>query len=401
MAAGAVAAAQAAQLVELVCAQPDVASGVLYWLCVRTQHQGSTSRSVARVSLSAGARAVCALRSTCTALARRWADARVLAELLSGRQRPADFAAGVLRGTERHLRLLELIDAAHGPRVPQDYATIGEALAHAARRIRSYRRWADRIQPNGREMLTVQLAAGTYTLTEPLALPDNVRLMGRCAAGAAIVRVVGCVGFTSAGIGAQLVNITVRSSSRDDDGEGGGAAGWPRDADARPGHAVWIRGGDLLVQDCTISCAIGNGVVIGARGASFRGQGSTQALCEAHGRLPRLLRCAIEAPVLSRPAEVGGHDGVAAGVCVEVMAAEIIDCVFRGNFNQLELGYSKAGTLVHGCRMEGARENGVYAYLLRSDPNTIIVALSALSRVPRCSLFADAVSDQVAVRRDL
>lgn len=142
----------------------------------------------------------------------------------------------------------------------------------------------------------------------------------------------------------------------------GGATGPPADPDARPGHAVWIRGGDLLVQDCTISCAIGNAVVIGARGAPFRGQGSTQALCEAHGRLPRLVNCRIESPVVSQPAEVGGHEGVAAGVCVEVMAAEIVSCSFHGNFNQIELGYSKPGTLIHGCHLDGAQENGVYSY---------------------------------------
>ena len=89
--------------------------------------------------------------------------------------------------------------------------------------------------------------------------------------------------------------------------------------------------------------------MIGARGASFRGQGSTQALCEAHGRVPRLVDCRIETPVVSRPAELGGHEKVAAGVCVEVMAAEIVNCSFCGNFNQIELGYSKAGTLIHGC----------------------------------------------------
>ena len=116
------------------------------------------------------------------------------------------------------------------------------------------------------------------------------------------------------------------------------------------------------MQDCTISCAIGNAVVIGARGAPFRGQGSTQALCEAHGRLPRLVNCRIESPVVSQPAEVGGHEGVAAGVCVEVMAAEIVSCSFHGNFNQIELGYSKPGTLIHGCHLDGAQENGIYSY---------------------------------------
>eukprot|EP01043_Picozoa_sp_COSAG02_P012512 COSAG02_NODE_483_length_21396_cov_20.544801_2_plen_640_part_00 len=343
-------------LVELVCAQPDVASSVLYWLCVRTHHQGSRSRSVTRVSVGASARAVCALLSTCTALARGWDDAHVLAELLSGRRRPADYNAGELRGTELFLRLLDLIDAAHGPRVPQDFGTVAEAVRHAARRIRGYRH----AQPNGRELLTVQLAAGTHLLDAPVALPDNVRVMGRCPPGAAVVHVVGCVGFTSAGIGAQLVNLTIRSTSGTSPSSSDNSI--PVDPDARPGHAVWIRGGDLLVKDCVISCAIGNAVVIGARGAPFRGQGSTQALCEAHGRLPRLVDCRIEAPIVSQPAEVGGYEGVAAGVCVEVMAAEIIDCSFYGNFNQIELGYSKPGTLIHGCRLEGAQENGVYSY---------------------------------------
>ena len=99
-----------------------------------------------------GSEQVCALRATCTALARGWDDARVLAELLSGRRRPADFGLGELRGTGRFLRLLDLIDAAHGPRVPQDYNTISEAVRHAARRVRGYRN----AQPNGRETLTVR-----------------------------------------------------------------------------------------------------------------------------------------------------------------------------------------------------------------------------------------------------
>ena len=99
-----------------------------------------------------GSEQVCALRATCTALARGWDDARVLAELLSGRRRPADFGLGELRGTGRFLRLLDLIDAAHGPRVPQDYNTIPEAVRHAARRVRGYRN----AQPNGRETLTVR-----------------------------------------------------------------------------------------------------------------------------------------------------------------------------------------------------------------------------------------------------
>lgn len=308
--------------------------------------------------MGASARAVCALRSTCTALARGWNDARVLAELLSGRRRPADYGVDELRGTSRFLRLLDLIDAAHGPRVPQDYATVAEAVRHAGRRIRGYRH----AQPNGREMLTVQLAAGAHALTAPVALPDNVRVMGRCPPGAAVVHVIGCVGFTSAGIGAQLVNITIRSTSSGTTNPASGENRPPVDPDARPGHAVWIRGGDLLVKDCVISCAIGNAVVIGARGATFRGQGSTQALCEAHGRLPRLVDCRIEAPLVSQPAEVGGYDGVAAGVCVEVMAAEIVNCSFYGNFNQIELGYSKPGTLIYGCHLEGAQENGVYSY---------------------------------------
>ena len=344
-------------LANLLAALPDVASNILYWLCATSllttwslccSRPGATKPAPrgAFLSLPASARSLCALRCTCRAFS-DWQETIVLSELIRGQRRPADASLGgigvVREGGES---LASLIDAKLGPRVPEDFGTIEAALAELERKN------------GGKWPSSLRIAAGSFTVTSPIAIPSQLSLVGSRTAET-ILDVRGCVGITSAGVGASLRHLTICSSA----GSIGeyGPDGWWSDGDAQPGHSVWIRGGDLLLEDCRISCAIGNGVVIGARGATFDSSGQP-----APDRPPRLLRCTVESATASgrllRPTEVGGHDGVAAGVCIECSAAELIDCVFRGNFNQVELGYAQRGTLLRNCRMEGAKENGVYSY---------------------------------------
>jgi hypothetical protein len=157
-----------------------------------------------------------------------------------------------------------------------------------------------------------------------------------------VVEFQDCVGVTSAATGAELCNLVIRSSSsraisRTADHPD------PDDVDLDAGHSVWIRGGDLLVRDCTITCAIGNGVVIGARGAGAYATENTP------GQMPRLVRCQI-------------LDGIGVGVCIECMQAKLIDCTISGHVNNVELAYSSPGTSIHGCTVSGASENGVFCY---------------------------------------
>ena len=109
------AAQQPSPLLELVSSQPEVATGILRWLCHRTP-------------LADASRSMCALRATCAAFA-QWEDTVQLVALLTGRRRPGELAAGGFACT--YPSVVDAIDAAHGPRVPEDFETIAAAIRAA------------------------------------------------------------------------------------------------------------------------------------------------------------------------------------------------------------------------------------------------------------------------------
>lgn len=331
--------------VELVYGQPEVANCVLYWLCVQTPEQ--TRGAAARVSIPDAARALCALRATCTTLARSWPDAVVLAQLLGGGKRPADFAEKELRGFAHQPWLPEWVDAAHGPRVPEDYLSISDGLsaaaaiaAHRSNLLATAGDCTTAAVPEGMPV-TVRLAAGCYTITSPLDLPGCVRLVGSCAAGAAVIQVVGCVGVNSTGRDSELINLVFQArGSETSDTNVDGELGEDRAHEWDSRHCICIRTGNLLLQDCDISCECGCGVaIVGDRDQTSR--------TESEG-CPRLLRCVI-------------HDGGDVGVYIEGSSAELTDCAVKGHaLSNVELLNSGSGTKLRGCRIEGGDEAGLH-----------------------------------------
>ena len=119
----------------------------------------------------------------------------------------------------------------------------------------------------------------------------------------------------------------------DDDDGGGGAQG--------ACHCIQICAGNLLVQDCDISCADGCGVLIMQlrEGEVFGFRNSDP---------PRLLRCRV-------------HDGGDVGVCIESAMAVLTDCVIRGHtMSNIELLQSSSGTILTGCKIEGGDQAGLH-----------------------------------------
>jgi hypothetical protein len=338
-------------LVELVSAQPEVANSVLYWLCVRDDAHQEAVGLADRISIVDAAQALCALRSTCKTLARTWADAVVLAELLSGRKRPAGFTEKELGGFARQPWLPEWVDAAHGPRIPEDHASISDGLSAAAA-IAARRCRADPCATSGdgatspssgrgEKPVKVRLAAGSYTVTSSLDLPGGVRLVGSCAVGAAVIQVVGCIGVSSAGQNSELVNLTFRArGSKASDNDAHGEPGEDRAHEWGSRHCIYIRAGNLLLQDCDISCECGCGVAI----VRDRDQEPPAEPVE----YPRLLRCTV-------------HDGGDVGVYIESSSAELTDCIIKGHaLSNIELLQSGSATKLRGCTVEGGDEAGLH-----------------------------------------
>jgi hypothetical protein len=362
----------------------DVGGTVLSWLCL----DGDTGT----VAVPSASRALCALRSTCAALAHGWHDADVLCELLSGRSRPADFAKEELGGFARQPWLPERVDAALGPRVPEDHACIADGLSAAAALVGT---------APGAAAVTVRVAAGRYVITRALELPDGVRLVGSCSAGGAVViQVDGCVGVTSSAWGAELVNLTFRTGSgssaagsggsgddpapdwtgneNDDalDFPGGGELGGGGVVVAGPGqgaaaadtesdndededgggeeeraewgscHCIFIHAGNLLLKDCDISCMAGCGVAIVCDRDAAAGD-SAAALFKPEDP-PRMLRCTV-------------HGGGDVGVYIEGVTAVLTDCTVKDHdLSNVELLRSGAGTQLVRCRIEGGDEAGLH-----------------------------------------
>lgn len=325
-------------LLDLVCSQPEVATGILRWLChwpstaagcddtLGVQVEDDAPQSDACISVSDTARSIFALRATCTALS-QWEDSLQLVALLTGRQRPGAFrSTGGFAYT--YPSIVDAIDASHGPRVPEDFDTIAAAI-----------RAAD--TPSGwrTRRAAISLNAGIYTLTEPIVIQDHLRLVGRCASGAAVLQFQDSAGLTSAAIGGEVRNITIRSASRQRV-QDEAATTMP----ARGLHSICIHGGDLLVRDCTITAGDGHGVLIGFRSSSmFDAREHACAMrTSSGGQMPRLVRCYVDG-------------GTVAGVCIECTSAKLIDCTIGG----LELTYSTPGTSIHCCTLYGTSNNAV------------------------------------------
>ena len=307
------------------------------------------------------------------------------ADLLRGVRRPADLTRGEIASIQRPYALLERIDAAHGPRVPEDCKTLAAALRAAARQ---------RFKNGG--TVTIRVGSGTHQVTTPLRLSDGVRLVGSCPAGAAVVEVIGCIGIRTAALGAALVNLRIFSAvalaaddgdsddgggdddsggeSGDDEDDGGvPEAGHPGDAplgegaldqdgeEVGLGHGddghiaegeelfdgIQICGGDLLIQDCDISFAGGAGVVV--RRAEGSEQGEHWHPFDSE-RPPRLLRCSI-------------HDGGDTGVFIADSCCELIECAIAAHqLSNLEMKNCSPGTLLRHCTIEHGEEAGLHIY---------------------------------------
>lgn len=322
-------------LLDLVCSQPEVAACVLRWLCHwpspgpfdRSNDHDGVDNGLC-LSVAETARSIFALRVTCTAFA-QWEDSLQLAALLTGRQRPGDFSS---KGGFAHIYpvIVDAIDASHGPRVPEDFDTIDAAIRGActpgARRSRAE---------------AISLNAGLYVLTEPVVMHDGLKLVGRCAPGAAVLQFNDCVGITSAAIGAEVCNVTIHStgtqSSQDSADKKSPARGLRL-------HSVWVQGGDLLVRDCSITPAGGHGVLIGTCEANADAMHARYEQSML-GQMPRFVRCHV-------------YGGTAAGVCIDSTSAKLIDCTVSG----LELAYSTPGTSIHSCTIYGASHNAVMCH---------------------------------------
>lgn len=344
----------------------DVGGTVLCWICLE---DGS-------VSVRSAALALCALRQTCSSLANEWHDADVLGKLLSGTSRPRDFPAEQIGGFARQPWLLEWVDAALGPRVPEDHATIAAGLDAAAAivaartevaQLRSSSKcWA---AGHDRVGATVRVAAGHYVITSALDLPDGVRLVGSCAAGDAVIEVVGCVGVNSASWNSELVNLTFRTGSADlgdcnsgllqerqdaeiaapqfeDDAAGRDPAGGDDSDNVHEWdscHCVYIRAGNLLVQDCDITCTNGCGVAI----VCDREAAGNKLACKP-ADAACLLRCVV-------------HDGGDVGVYIQGVSATLVDCTVKNhNLSNIELLRSGPEMQLQGCKIEGGDQAGLH-----------------------------------------
>jgi hypothetical protein len=388
-------------LLELVTSTPELACTVLLALV----DPRAVPDPLGGCPLRDGARALHSLRCSCVLLWRCRA-ACTLAELLRGTRRPFELAPEELArlGAPPH-EVLERIDAAHGPRVPEDFRTLGDALRDAEVR----QGLSEQCGVAVRRPHTIRVGPGTHRVSTTLELCDGVHLVGGCPAGQAVVEVAGCVGLRSGARGSALVNLRIRSappppptppsptaaldaySGGGGGGDGGvGQRGWEEEEEEEeqaqaqgvaaeeemepffldedsdfPHDGIHICGGDLQICDCDISFAAGAGVVVrplagGAEEVGGQEEGGQQGSHRRPGggerhpfdsaSPPRLLRTRV-------------HDGGDTGVFVADSCCQLIECTVAAHqLSNIEIKGCLPGTVLRGCCIEGGEEAGLHIY---------------------------------------